>query len=67
MRSTTRNTTNTNATRFRNTAAETRNATITFIVLLSAIVALLVIAIYALMRRPTYDRISDNDSAGRRR
>ena len=57
----------TRANRFRNTTAETRNTTITFIVLLSAIVALLALAIFALMRRPHHDRISDNDSANRRR
>jgi len=55
---------------YRNTtAADARNSTITFIVLLSAIVALLALAIYALMRRPRHyeSRITDHDSANRRR
>ena len=65
----------TRATGYRNTAVNnTRTSTITFIILLSAIVALLALAIYALMRRPRYEHghhshhgISDNDSANRRR
>jgi hypothetical protein len=56
---------------YRNTATESRNATITFVVLLVAIGALLALAIYALMR-PRHDkiaesRVSDNESANRRR
>ena len=58
-----RNTTN----RYRDTVSETKNATITFIVLLSAIVALLALSIYAIMRRPRHERISDNDISNRRR
>ena len=54
------------STRYRDTAADARNSKITFIVLLAAIVALLAIAIYALMRRPNHG-VSDNDSANRRR
>jgi hypothetical protein len=56
---------------YRNTAVDTRTSTITFIILLSAIAALLALAIYALMRRPrneySHSHISDADSAGRRR
>ncbi|MCL2771850.1 MAG: hypothetical protein FWD71_00750 [Oscillospiraceae bacterium] len=65
----TRNVVNNNrtaATRYRDTVTENRNATITFVILLVAIAALLALAIYALMR-PRHDRISDNDSAQRRR
>jgi hypothetical protein len=56
---------------YRNTVTESRNATITFVVLLVAIAALLALAIYALMR-PRHDRVaesrmSDNDSVNRRR
>jgi len=53
------------ATRYRDTATETRNTTITFIILLSVIVALLALAIYALMRRP-HHQVSDNSNANRR-
>jgi len=62
-----RNGMTTRAAGYRNTAAEARNSTITSIVLLSAIVALLVLPIWALMRRPQHDRVTDNDYAGRRR
>jgi hypothetical protein len=55
---------------YRNTVTESRNATITFVVLLVAIAALLALAIYALTRT-RHDRVtntfSDNDSANRRR
>jgi hypothetical protein len=48
------------------TAADSRNATITFVIILVAIAALLALAVYALMR-PRHDRVSDNESASRRR
>ena len=50
------------------TPAQSRTATITFIILLVAIASLLALAIYALMR-PRHDKFyaSDNDSASRRR
>ena len=53
---------------YRNTVTESRNATITFVILLVAIAALLALAIYALMR-PRHDRAysSDSDHANRRR
>ena len=66
------NTVRSTATRgiYRNTAADSRNATITFVVILVAIAALLALTIYALMR-PRHDRItttvSDNENAHRRR
>jgi hypothetical protein len=59
----------TRAAGYRNTVNNSRNATLTFIILLSVIVALLALAIYALMRRPDHNdhRVSDHESASRRR